>query len=86
MAEPFDEPLNLSEFDGHSQINKFVHKDSDTNSYNSTWEFVTYSYERAFQELARKVFEEGRHRVSNLLRIPMISPGCTDLISPRIPR
>ena len=27
---------------------------------------IAYSYERAFQELARKVFEEGRHRVSNL--------------------
>jgi hypothetical protein len=66
MAETFDELLDLSEFDGHSQITKFVRKDSDINSYNSTWEFVAYSYERAFQELARKVFEEGRQRVSNL--------------------
>jgi hypothetical protein len=66
MAETFDELLDLSEFDGHSQITRFVHKDSDINSYNNTWEFVAYSYERAFQELARKVFEEGRHRVSNL--------------------
>jgi hypothetical protein len=66
MAETFDELMDLSEFDGHSQITQFVHKDSDINAYNSTWEFVAYSYERAFEELARKVFEEGSHRVSNL--------------------
>jgi hypothetical protein len=65
-ATTFDDLLDLSEFDGHSQITQFVHKDSDINIYNSTWEFVAYSYQRAFEELARKVFEEGGHRVSNL--------------------
>jgi hypothetical protein len=66
MAEMFDQLLDLSEFDGHSQVAQFIHKDSEVNSYTSTWEFVAYSYQRAFEELARKVFEEGRHRISNL--------------------
>ncbi|GGI23831.1 hypothetical protein [Bradyrhizobium guangdongense] len=66
MADSFEELLDLSEFDGHSQVARFIHKDSDINTYTSTWEFVSYAYQRAFDELARKVFEVGRHRASNL--------------------
>jgi hypothetical protein len=66
VADSFDELLDLSEFDGHSQIAKYIHKDSGINTYVSTWEYVSYSYGRAFNELARKVFEEGRREGGNL--------------------
>ena len=73
MAETFDELLDLSEFDGQSQITQFVHKDSDINAYNSTWEFVAYSYQRAFEELARKVFEEGQAQDQQPLESSILS-------------
>jgi hypothetical protein len=65
MAETFDELLDLSEFDGHSQIAKYIHRGSEVNSYASTWEYVAYGYSRAFDELARKAFEMS-HRGGNL--------------------
>lgn len=65
MAETFDELLDLSEFDGHSQVAKYIHRGSDVNSYAKTWEYVSYSYARAFEELARKAFEMS-HRGGNL--------------------
>jgi len=65
MVETFDELLDLSEFDGHSQVAKYIHRGNDVNSYAKTWEYVAYSYNRAFEELARKAFEM-RHRGGNL--------------------
>jgi hypothetical protein len=65
MAETFDELLDLSEFDGQSLIAKYIHHGGDINTYSTTWEYVAYSYSRAFEELARKVFDSG-HRGDNL--------------------
>jgi hypothetical protein len=47
MAETFDELLDLSEFDGRSQIAKYIHHGGDVNTYATTWEYVAYSYSRA---------------------------------------
>jgi hypothetical protein len=60
MAQTFEELLDLSDFDGTSQIAKFIHKeDEGINTYRSTWSYVSYSYARAFDELARKAFDDG---------------------------
>lgn len=64
MAEFFDELLDLSDFDGSSEIAKFIHKDNGISDYASTWEYVSYSYAQAFEELARKVFEDGRNGIN----------------------
>jgi hypothetical protein len=65
MAETFDELLDLSEFDGQSLVAKYIHHGGDINSYATTWEYVAYTYSRAFDELARNAFDAG-HRGSNL--------------------
>jgi hypothetical protein len=65
MAESFDELLDLSEFDGYSPIAKYIHHGGYINTYATTWEYVAYSYSRAFQELARKEYEAS-YRGSNL--------------------
>jgi hypothetical protein len=59
MAETFDELLDLSELESSSEIAKFIDKDCGINNYVNTWEYVSYSYSRAFEALARKAFEEG---------------------------
>src|SRR5260370_15283582 len=59
MAETFDELVDLSELESSSEIAKFIHKDCGINNYVSTWEYVSYSYSRAFEALARRAFEEG---------------------------
>jgi hypothetical protein len=65
MAKTFDELLDMSEFDGQSMVAKYIHHGGDINNYATTWEYVAYTYSRAFDELARKAFEAGR-RGSNL--------------------
>jgi hypothetical protein len=65
MAKTFDELLDMSEFDGQSMVAKYIHHGGDINNYATTWEYVAYTYSRAFDELARKAFEAG-HRGSNL--------------------
>jgi len=56
MAETFDELLDLSELESSSEIAKFIDKDCGINNYVNTWEYVSYSYSRAFEALARKAF------------------------------
>src|SRR6266403_5225611 len=65
MAKTFDELLDMSEFDGQSLVAKYIHHGGDINNYATTWEYVAYTYSRAFDELARKAFDAG-HRGSNL--------------------
>jgi len=65
MAKTFDELLDMSEFDGQSMVAKYIHHGGDINNYATTWEYVAYTYSRAFDEMARKAFEAG-HRGSNL--------------------
>jgi hypothetical protein len=65
MVETFDELLDLSEFDGQSLVAKYIHHGGDTNTYATTWEFVAYTYSRAFDALARQAFGAG-HRGATL--------------------
>jgi hypothetical protein len=65
MAKSFDELLDLSEFDGQSLIAKYIHHGGDINTYATTWEYVAYTYSRAFEQLARTAFD-ARHRGDNL--------------------
>ena len=65
MAATFDELLDLSEFDGQSLLAKYIHHGGDINNFATTWEYVSFTYSLAFDELARKAYEPG-HRVSNL--------------------
>jgi hypothetical protein len=61
----FDELLDLSEFDGQSMMAKYIHHGGDINNFATTWEYVSFTYSLAFDELARKAYQPG-HRVSNL--------------------
>ncbi|MBW7973254.1 hypothetical protein [Bradyrhizobium sp. BR 10289] len=61
----YDELLDLSEFDAQSMMTKYIHHGGDINNFATTWEYVSFTYSLAFDELARKAYQPG-HRVSNL--------------------
>jgi hypothetical protein len=99
MATSFEELLDLSEFDGTSQIAEFIHKeDEGINTYRSTWSYVSYSYSRAFDELARKAFDDAarganlgnalfflaRHSIELELKNIIVEYAETDDIPPQL--
>jgi len=65
MDKTYDELLDLSEFDGQSLMVKYIHHGGDINHFATTWNYVAFTYNLAFDELARKAYQPG-HRVSNL--------------------
>jgi hypothetical protein len=62
-AKTFDELLDISEFDGQSLLARYIHHGGDINNFATTWEYVSFSYSLAFDELAREAYEPG-HRVT----------------------
>jgi hypothetical protein len=98
MAENFDELLDMSELESSSEIAKFIYKDCGINNYASTWQYVSYSYSRAFEALARKAFDEGarggnlgnpllflaRHSIELELKSAIVEYSETDDTSPEL--
>lgn len=96
MAETFDELLDLSNFDGSSEVAKFIHEDSGINTYADTWAYVSYTHSRAFEALARNAFEDGirggnlgnplfflaRHSIELELKSAIVEYTETDAILP----
>jgi hypothetical protein len=78
MSGPFedfyDEIENLD-----SAVSKFIHPREFGERWDGTWAYFSFSYERAFEQLARKAYEDGQgyatHSTSILARSPFNRVG-----------
>ncbi|UPK40051.1 hypothetical protein IVB18_24175 [Bradyrhizobium sp. 186] len=67
MSDPFedfyDEIENLD-----SAVSKFIHPREFGERWDGTWAYFAFSYERAFEQLAKKAYEDGQGACTSLSR------------------
>lgn len=58
MSDPFDDfydEINNFEF----KVSKFIHPREFGERWDGTWSYFSFSYQRAFEQLARKAYDDG---------------------------
>jgi hypothetical protein len=58
MSDPFEDFYDEIDNFG-SEFSKFIHPREFTERYDGTWTYFAFTYERAFEQLARKAYDDG---------------------------